>query len=97
MPRKAKDFKSDFVKVEAASGAPDKELPEVTDEMLNRAVYSVGDTVLPTPRPRGRPKGSGKKESLTVRIDRDVVQRFRDEGKGWQTRMNDALREWLNL
>ncbi len=97
MPRKPRDFKSDFVRVDTASGRPHEDLPEVTDEMLDRAVYSVGNTVLPTPRPRGRPKGSGKKVSLTVRIDRDVIQRFREEGKGWQTRMNNALREWLDF
>ena len=43
---------------------------------------------------RGRPVGSNK-ESTTVRFDRDVLDAFRAGGPGWQTRMNDALREWL--
>lgn len=43
----------------------------------------------------GRPLGSGVKESKTVRFDRDVLDAFRATGKGWQTRMNEALREWL--
>jgi len=30
-----------------------------------------------------------------VRYDADVVDAFRATGKGWQTRMNDVLREWL--
>lgn len=46
-------------------------------------------------RARGRPAGSGTKEQVAIRIDRDVLAAFRAGGAGWQTRMNDALREWL--
>lgn len=45
-------------------------------------------------RKRGRPAGSSK-VSTTVRFDRDVLDAFRAGGPGWQTRMNAALREWL--
>lgn len=45
-------------------------------------------------RRRGRPAGSNK-VSTTVRFDRDVLEAFRSTGRGWQTRINDALREWL--
>lgn len=45
-------------------------------------------------RSPGRPAGS-RKESTTVRFDRDVLDAFRAAGPGWQTRMNAALREWL--
>lgn len=44
---------------------------------------------------RGRPSGSGVKEQVAIRFDRDVVQAFRATGKGWQTSMNDALKDWL--
>jgi len=43
---------------------------------------------------RGRPPGS-KKVSTTIRFDTDVVERFRARGRGWQSQMNAALREWL--
>ncbi|TXH83765.1 BrnA antitoxin family protein [Thauera aminoaromatica] len=46
-------------------------------------------------RGRGRPSGTGSKEQVAIRIDRDVLAAFRAGGAGWQTRMNDALREWL--
>ena len=46
-------------------------------------------------RGRGRPAGTGSKEQVAIRIDRDVLAAFRAGGAGWQTRMNDALREWL--
>jgi uncharacterized protein (DUF4415 family) len=95
MKKKSRAFKSDFAKVDASPGRPDVELPEVSDEMLDRAVYSVGDTVLPTPRRKGRPPGTGRKVATTIRFDRDIVAGFRALGRGWQTRMNDALRDWL--
>ena len=44
---------------------------------------------------RGRPTGSGTKQQITVRFDVDVVEAFRARGAGWQTRMNDALKDWL--
>lgn len=44
---------------------------------------------------RGRPAGSGVKEQVAIRLDRAVLDAFRATGKGWQTRMNEALKEWL--
>ncbi len=44
---------------------------------------------------RGRPAGSGTKEQVAIRFDRDVLAAFRASGSGWQTRMNEALKEWL--
>jgi uncharacterized protein (DUF4415 family) len=43
---------------------------------------------------RGRPIGSGSKVQVTLRIDVDVVEKFKASGAGWQTRMNDALKSW---
>jgi uncharacterized protein (DUF4415 family) len=45
-------------------------------------------------RGRGRPAGSGAKVATNIRLDRDLVDAFKGTGDGWQTRMNDALREW---
>ena len=30
-----------------------------------------------------------------IRLDADILQSFRSTGAGWQTRLNDALRDWL--
>lgn len=32
---------------------------------------------------------------VSVRLDADVLAAFRATGKGWQTRLNEAAREWL--
>ncbi len=44
---------------------------------------------------RGRPLGSGSKVQVTMRLDIDTVQRLRATGTGWQTRVNDVLRNWV--
>ena len=44
---------------------------------------------------RGRVLGSGTKTSTTLRFDTDILAAFKATGKGWQTRMNNALRDWL--
>ncbi len=44
---------------------------------------------------RGRPLGSGTKTQVTLRLDVEVVEKFRASGEGWQTRINDALKSWV--
>ncbi|WP_295396890.1 BrnA antitoxin family protein [uncultured Thiodictyon sp.] len=43
---------------------------------------------------RGRPTGS-EKTQIALRVDNDTLAAFKATGRGWQTRMNAALREWL--
>ena len=45
-------------------------------------------------RGRGRPAGSGNKVATNIRLDSDLIDAFKETGEGWQTRMNDALRDW---
>ncbi len=44
----------------------------------------------PTPKRTTIPTG---KETVTLRIDRDVLAHFQDDGPGWQDRLNAALRK----
>jgi uncharacterized protein (DUF4415 family) len=41
----------------------------------------------------GRPPRADRKVSVTLRLDRDVVERFKATGAGWQTRINAALKK----
>lgn len=43
----------------------------------------------------GRPRSDTPKVFTGIRLDREVLEAFRATGKGWQTRMNEALKEWL--
>jgi uncharacterized protein (DUF4415 family) len=63
--------------------------PELTEEFFERADEYVGEKLVR----RGRPPGSGTKELVSLRIDRDVLSRLRAGGRGWQTRANDILRQ----
>ncbi len=44
----------------------------------------------------GRPVKESPKQATTIRFDADILEAFKAGGKGWQTRINDALRDWLS-
>lgn len=69
---------------------------------IKRGIAADPDTFEPTDeqfaqmkRRGGRPKLTHPKVAVTVRYDAEIIERFRESGEGWQTRMNDALRDWL--
>ncbi|MDD2899337.1 MAG: BrnA antitoxin family protein [Desulfuromonadaceae bacterium] len=64
--------------------------PELIDAWFEKADLMQGNKLVR----RGRPAGQTK-ALQTVRFDLDVLAAFKATGKGWQTRMNEALREWL--
>jgi uncharacterized protein (DUF4415 family) len=64
---------------------------EVLYELLPKAAAEA----LLAPKKTGRPLGSGKKAAATMRLDKDILETFRATGRGWQTRLNNALRDWL--
>ena len=43
---------------------------------------------------RGRPVGSNKAK-VNLRLDVDILEAFKSGGDGWQTRINAALRDWV--
>lgn len=44
---------------------------------------------------RGRPLKESKKVPTTIRFDADVLAALKASGRGWQTRVNEAMREWV--
>ena len=44
---------------------------------------------------RGRPPLARPKVSTTIRLSQDVIEHFKAGGRGWQTRIDEALREWI--
>ena len=44
---------------------------------------------------RGRPSVAKPRVSTTIRLSPDVIDHFKVEGRGWQTRIDEALREWI--
>lgn len=43
---------------------------------------------------RGKQKAPTK-EQVTLRLDKEIIEHFKAQGKGWQTRLNDALLEHI--
>jgi uncharacterized protein (DUF4415 family) len=80
--------------------------PELTEEMLEVAQFSVGGKVIrpatgylgPEGVVRGRPPLRDRaKRQVTLRLDPDVLEKFREGGPGWQGRINAALRKAAGL
>jgi len=44
---------------------------------------------------RVRPLAENPKVFTGICLDPDILAAFKNSGRGWQTRMNDALRDWL--
>jgi uncharacterized protein (DUF4415 family) len=49
-------------------------------------------TIKPVDLPAQQPKIPGAREPVTLRLDREVLEHFQQDGPGWQDRINDALR-----
>lgn len=47
-------------------------------------------------RPVGRPKAEKTKEPVSIRLSNEVTDYFRSFGKGWQTRIDDVLKEYVS-
>jgi uncharacterized protein (DUF4415 family) len=75
----AKDTESSWVDPDDA--------PEMDDDWFERAEIRLGETVI---RP-GRPRGSAK-QAVSIRLDKDVLEKFRATGPGWQSRINEVLK-----
>ncbi|HMF23798.1 MAG TPA: BrnA antitoxin family protein [Pseudolabrys sp.] len=50
-------------------------------------------TTKPADLPSKAPPVPGAKETVSLRIDRDVLDFFQEDGPGWQDRINAALRK----
>ena len=59
------------------------DIPEVTPEMFARAVLRRNFKPIP------------RKKQLTLRVDSDVVDWYKKQGPGYQTRINSLLRAYM--
>jgi uncharacterized protein (DUF4415 family) len=71
--------KDDFARARPATEA----LPEFIGEKATEELMR---------RSRGRPPKGNKKVNQTLRLDPDVLEAFKQEGSGWQARINEILR-----
>jgi len=81
--------------------ASDPDAPEATEAQLAQArPFAEAFPALAEALRRnvgGRPKADHPKVAVSLRLDQDVVTRFKASGPGWQTRINRALRDAAGL
>lgn len=75
--------------------------PEWTENHFRHAQLSVGGMVIRKAvgsfSNPGRPPSPNPKQQVTLRLDPDVLEKFRATGKGWQSRINAELRKALGI
>ena len=82
---------------------PDDDNPEWTREEIRTArpaLEVIAEVFGPEAaealrRGRGRPEKPDRKINQTLRLDPDVLAAYRQQGSGWQTRINEVLREHM--
>jgi uncharacterized protein (DUF4415 family) len=53
-------------------------------------------TTKPVDLPPPKPSIPNAKETVSLRLDRDILDHFQAGGPGWQDRINDALRKLIS-
>lgn len=69
--------------------------PEWTEEDFRQArpfAEVFPDLAESIRRSRGRPKVAAPKQQISLRLDPEVIEKFKATGKGWQARINDVLK-----
>lgn len=78
---------------------PDDDVPELGDEFFDRAKPAtevLGQTFVDAAKRRpGRPRKEEPKEPVSLRLDASVIRHLREQGPGWQTRVNDVLADLI--
>lgn len=84
------DENPEWTKEDFARGRP----PE---EVLSPEILAAFPKTLAAVQARraGRPKSPERKRLVTLRLDPEIVDGFRAGGPGWQTRINEALKQAL--
>ena len=76
---------------------PQGEVHELSESEMRRmqpASVALPASLQAKLRTRG-PQKAPTKERITIRLSPEVVQMFRATGEGWQSRMDEALKDWL--
>ena len=67
---------------------------QAAEAAFKKATTKPVETVKPAAAPSAIPKA---RETVSLRIDRDVLEHFQEAGPGWQERINAALRKAAGL
>jgi uncharacterized protein (DUF4415 family) len=77
--------------------ASDPDAPEATDKQIAKAKpFAEAFPALAENMRKnvgGRPRSATPKVPVSIRLDQDVIAKFKATGPGWQSRINDVLRK----
>ncbi len=79
--------------------AADSDTWEATENDFSRmrpAVESLPEMVEKNRKNRGRPPKENPKIQLSLRLSSETVKFFRSTGKGWQSKIDEVLKEYTN-
>lgn len=84
-----------------AAARTDPDNPPLTEEQLMQGIHAreVPEKVArlqAKARVRG-PQKAPLKRDVHIKLDADIVEHFKRDGRGWQTRLNATLRKAINL
>lgn len=83
--------------------ASDPDNPELTEEEianmrpLREVLPDLAAAIDRELARRGRPPVENPRRQVSIRLDPDVLEHYKSTGKGWQSRINDALRKAAGL
>lgn len=80
-----KHYSADELKTMRAKGDYVPTAPEAPEIELDEVFWQSARLVMPAPR----------KEAISLRVDQDILDWFRAEGRGYQSRMNAVLRAYV--
>ncbi len=99
-PKKPPATPADWGALIAAARGTDRPLTAAEEKKMANAVVVEGGgyAAVRAARQRGErgPQVAPTKQLVSVRYSPEVLQYFKATGSGWQTRMNEALMEWVS-
>ncbi len=76
--------------------------PELTEAFFDEATLKINDEIVSASevneafkRRVGRPKSANPKKAISIRLSVDVLEYFKSTGRGWQTRVDKVLYQYM--
>lgn len=90
------------VKQKPSAWVDPDDAPEWSEEDFRNATWRIGQRQVSSEQGIAAFQAQAKikadncaEQAVTIRYSSDVIDAFRASGPGWQSRMNEALRDWL--